>query len=199
MKLTSYITVLCLFLTCAALTSCNEQEKATAAAARRKVDDSLTEQVGKAEVALEMLRKELQSKKEAWAKVKTMLMTYERRGREARAQEARAESQGKPERAAIYRGQAEKYEAAAARIKEREAMVEARFKQFQSEYEEKKINIQILKDEVATLKSMGDLSDSLDVSTKSEERMERARELEESLQRDCERANAIIEINMMDI
>lgn len=182
-----------------AVVSCNEEEKAQIRVVRQELDNSITDQIGKAEVALELLRTELIHKKDNWAKIKTLCLTYERRAKQAAIEAENFEKQGKTAQAQAKRRIAERYAAQVEKMKQREVAIEARFKAFKEEYEEKKTTIAILKDEVASLKSLGDLSDDLNIESESEERLERARELTESLQQDVERASAIIDVNLEDI
>lgn len=217
-----FCSVLCLALLGASLTSCNEDEKAAAAVARKKMDDSLIERVGRVEVLLEQLHRELYSKKENWVKIKTMAATYERRAKEANIAVERYESEAKrfealaeekrptDVRAAerllqssasnkrlvdAKRNEAARYESRVQIMKDREAATEEKFRQFEREYNEKKVEIRIMKDELASLKAMGSLDDQLSAESESEKRMERIQELEESIKADCDRAQAIIEID----
>lgn len=220
------ITLFCCLLSLTAVfvsfVSCTEDEKAAAAVARKKLDDSLVERVGRVEVLLEQLHRELYSKKENWVRIKTMAATYERRAKEAvaaaeryeleckrletLAEEKRADNariaeqylqsaQSNRRLADAKRSEAERYQSRVRIMQEREAVTEDRFRQFEREYNEKKVEIRIMKDELASLKSMGSLDDQLSVESESEKRMERIRELEESIKADCDRAAAIIEID----
>ena len=91
--------------------------------------------------------------------------------------------------------ESQKFASRVALFKEREVKVEESFKTFQLELEEKKVALQILKDEVSALRAMGSLGDDMMID-QSEERLEKARELEESIKQDCDRAQAAIDVNL---
>lgn len=223
MKTTHYICCLLSALVFAtSLVSCNEDEKAAAAVARKKLDDSLIERVGRVEVLLEQLHRELYAKKENWRNIKRLVYTYERRAKDAattaeryeaeaksfetlaedkRASDVRAaeryfqSAQSKRRLAETKRNESESYASRVQVMRDREAAAEDAFRQFERDYNEKKVEIRIIKDELASLKAMGSLDDQLSVESESEKRMERICELEESIKVDCDRARAIIEID----
>lgn len=177
------------------LSSCTEEEKAAMRVMRKNASQMLVEQVGKADTALELYKKEYRMKKEAWIKMKQMGISYTRRAEEAKAAAAQYREAGKENLALLKEQEAEKYASRVALFNEREAKVEASFKEYQTLLEEKKVALQILKDEVAALRAMGGLSDDLQDDA-TEERLESARELEESIKMDCDRAQATIDVNM---
>lgn len=223
MKPTHYICCLLSALVFAtSLVSCNEDEKAAAAVARKKLDDSLIERVGRVEVLLEQLHRELYAKKENWVKIKTLAATYERRAKEAataaeryeaeakrfdalaedkRASDVRAaerceqSAQSNRRLAEAKRNESARYASRVQVMRDREAATEDAFRQFERDYNEKKVEIRIMKDELTSLKAMGSLDEQLSAESESEKRMERIRELEESIKSDCDRAQAIIEID----
>ena len=51
---------------------------------------------------------------------------------------------------------------------------------------------------MATLRSVGNLGSDL-MTDESEERLERARALEESIKQDCERAQAALDVNLSSL
>lgn len=187
-----------LVLTAGLLLSCGEREQAAAKVTYDKAVDALVEQVGKADVALELYKKELRQRRENWIKLKQLILTYERRSREATAAAAKYRAAGKENLAVLKEQEAEKFSSRIGLFKEREAKVEEAFKSFQLELEEKKVALQILKDEVATLRSVGNLGSDL-MTDESEERLERARALEESIKQDCERAQAALDVNLSSL
>lgn len=178
-----------------AFVSCDDEQKAVASVVKKNAMDSIVEQVGKADVALQLYKTELRKRKENWIKTKQLAITYRRKADEARQEAERMRRAGKENIAALKDAEAEKYAQRYETFKERDAKVEAMFKNFQMEIEEKKVALQILKDEVASLQAMGELGDDF-TSDDAENRIDRARELEESIKRDCDRAQAAIEASM---
>lgn len=186
--------VLCAILVCV-LPSCNEQEKATAQVMRNKTIDALVEHVGKADVALELYKRELRQRKENWIRLKQLSITYERRAREAAEAAQTYRAEGKDKLAVMKEQESQKFASRVEMFKSREAKVEESFRTFQVNLEEKRVALQILKDEVASLKAMGSLSDDL-VTDESAERLAQAQELEESIKQDIDRAQAAIDVNL---
>ena len=189
------LNIMMLVLTAGLLFSCGEREKAAAKVTYDKAVDALVEQVGKADVALELYKKELRQRRENWIKMKQLSISYERRSKEAAEAAAKYRAAGKENLAVLKEQESQKFASRVALFKEREVKVEEAFKTFQLEMEEKKVALQILKDEVAALRSMGNLGDDL-MEDESEERLERARALEESIKQDCDRAQAAIDVNL---
>lgn len=177
--------------------SCSEDQKATVAVMQKKATEALIEQVGKADVALELYKRELATRKENWVRLKTLCISYERRAKEAKKDAEKYRKEGKENLALLKEQESERFASRVALFKEREGKVEDAFKKFRIDYEEKKVELQILKDEVAALKAMGGLSEDL-CSDNSESRLMRAKELEESIKQDCDRAQALIDVNMSD-
>lgn len=186
------------FISLFLLTSCGEKEKAAVKVMHNKAVDALVEQVGKADVALELYKSEFRQRKENWIKMKQLCITYDRRAKDAAAAAQKYREAGKENLAVLKDQESQKFAERVTIFKEREAKVEEQFKSFQIELEEKKVALQILKDEVSALKAMGSLGDDMMLS-ESEERLERARELEESIKQDCDRAQAAIDVNLSAI
>ena len=186
------------FISLFLLTSCGEREKAAVKVMHNKAVDALVEQVGKADVALELYKSEFRQRKENWIKMKQLCITYDRRAKDAAAAAQKYRDAGKENLAVLKDQESQKFAERVTIFKEREAKVEEQFKSFQIELEEKKVALQILKDEVSALKAMGSLGDDMMLS-ESEERLERARELEESIKQDCDRAQAAIDVNLSAI
>lgn len=182
-------------LGCTILVGCGEREKAAVKVMHNKAVDALVEQVGKADVALELYKKEFRIRKENWIKMKQLSVTYDRRAKDAAAAAQKYRAAGKENLAILKDQESQKFAERVTIFKEREVKVEEQFKTFQLELEEKKVALQILKDEVAALKSMGSLGDDMMID-ESEERLDRARELEESIKQDCDRAQAAIDVNL---
>lgn len=185
-------------LGCAVLVSCGEREKAAVKVMHNKAVNALVEQVGKADVALELYKKEFRQRKENWIKMKQLSITYDRRAKDAASAAQKYRAAGKENLALLKDQESQKFAERVALFKEREIKVEEQFKTFQLELEEKKVALQILKDEVSALKAMGSLGDDMMID-ESEERLERARELEESIKQDCDRAQAAIDVNLSAI
>ena len=183
------------FISLFLLTSCGEREKAAVKVMHNKAVDALVEQVGKADVALELYKSEFRQRKENWIKMKQLCLSYDRRAKDAAAAAQKYREAGKENLAVLKDQESQKFAERVTIFKEREAKVEEQFKSFQIELEEKKVALQILKDEVSALKAMGSLGDDM-MMNESEERLERARELEESIKQDCDRAQAAIDVNM---
>lgn len=181
------------------LTSCNEAEESSIRVLREKLDSQIVEQVGKADVALDLLHKELIRKRENWVKIKTLCNAYERKADQTRAEADKLEQQGKQQQAASKRALADRYAAQVAKMKDKEAVVETHFKEFRQEYEQQKETIKMLKDECESIKAMGDLADDLSVVSQSEERLEKANKIIEELHKDVSRASAIIDVNLETI
>lgn len=160
-----------------------------------KAVDALIEQVGKADVALELYKKEFRQRKENWIRMKQLSISYERRANEAAQAAQKFRAAGKENLAVMKEQESQKFASRVALFKEREVKVEESFKTFQLELEEKKVALQILKDEVSALRAMGSLGDDMMID-QSEERLEKARELEESIKQDCDRAQAAIDVNL---
>lgn len=186
---------LCAIMGCTLLFSCDEQEKATVQVMRNNAVNALAEQVGKADVAWELYKRELRQRKENWIRLKQLSISYERRASEAAEEAQQYRAQGKEQLAVMKERESQRYAERVAVFKSREAMLEESFKTFQAGLEEKRLALQILKDEVAALKAMGSLGDDL-MTDESAERLERARELEESIKQDCDRAQAAIDVNL---
>ncbi len=182
-------------LGCTVLVSCGEREEAAVKVMHNKAVNALVEQVGKADVALELYKKEFRQRKENWVRMKQLCITYDRRAKDAAAAAQKYRAAGKENLAILKDQESQKFAERVALFKEREVKVEEQFKTFQLELEEKKVALQILKDEVSALKAMGSLGDDM-MTDESEERLERARELEESIKQDCDRAQAAIDINL---
>jgi|GEM_PF-1819923 len=180
---------------CTLLFSCDEQEKATVQVMRNNAVNALAEQVGKADVAWELYKRELRQRKENWIRLKQLSISYERRASEAAEEAQQYRAQGKEQLAVMKERESQRYAERVAVFKSREAQLEESFKTFQAGLEEKRLALQILKDEVAALKAMGSLGDDL-MTDESAERLERARELEESIKQDCDRAQAAIDVNL---
>lgn len=177
------------------LTSCGEKEQAAVKVMHNKAVDALIEQVGKADVALELYKKEFRQRKENWIRMKQLSISYERRANEAAQAAQKFRASGKENLAVMKEQESQKFASRVALFKEREVKVEESFKTFQLELEEKKVALQILKDEVSALRAMGSLGDDMMID-QSEERLEKARELEESIKQDCDRAQAAIDVNL---
>lgn len=177
------------------LTSCGEKEQAAVKVMHNKAVDALIEQVGKADVALELYKKEFRQRKENWIRMKQLCISYERRANEAAQAAQKFRAAGKENLAVMKEQESQKFASRVALFKEREVKVEESFKTFQLELEEKKVALQILKDEVSALRAMGSLGDDMMID-QSEERLEKARELEESIKQDCDRAQAAIDVNL---
>ena len=156
---------------------------------------TLVEHVGKADVALELYKREFRQRKENWIRMKQMSLTYERRASEAAEAAKKYRAAGKENLAIMKEQESQKFSSRVELFKSREAKVEESFRTFQAELEEKRVALQILKDEVAALKAMGSLGDDL-MTDESDERLARARELEESIKQDCDRAQAAIDVNL---
>ncbi len=186
------------FISIFLLTSCGEKEEAVVRIMHNKAVNALVEQVGKADVALELYKSEFRQRKENWIKMKQLCITYDRRAKDAAAAAQKYREAGKENLAVLKDQESQKFAERVTIFKEREAKVEEQFKSFQIELEEKKVALQILKDEVSALKAMGSLGDDMMLS-ESEERLERARELEESIKQDCDRAQAAIDVNLSAI
>lgn len=186
------------FISLFLLTSCGEKEEAVVRVMHNKAVNALVEQVGKADVALELYKSEFRQRKENWIKMKQLCITYDRRAKDAAAAAQKYREAGKENLAVLKDQESQKFAERVTIFKEREAKVEEQFKSFQIELEEKKVALQILKDEVSALKAMGSLGDDMMLS-ESEERLERARELEESIKQDCDRAQAAIDVNLSAI
>lgn len=75
--------IMMLVVTAGLLCSCGEREQAAAKVTYDKAVDALVEQVGKADVALELYKKELRRRRENWIKMKQLSISYERRAKEA--------------------------------------------------------------------------------------------------------------------
>ena len=177
------------------LTSCGEKEQAAVKVMHNKAVDALIEQVGKADVALELYKKEFRQRKENWIRMKQLSISYERRANEAAQAAQKFRAAGNENLGVMKEQESQKFASRVALFKEREVKVEESFKTFQLELEEKKVALQILKDEVSALRAMGSLGDDMMID-QSEERLEKARELEESIKQDCDRAQAAIDVNL---
>lgn len=186
------------FISGSLLTSCGEKEQAAVKVMHNKAVDALVEQVGKADVALELYKKELRQRKENWIRMKQLSISYDRRAKEAAEAARKYRAEGKENLAVLKEQERQKFASRVALFKEREVKVEESFKTFQLELEEKKVALQILKDEVSALRAMGSLGDDMMID-QSEERLEKARELEESIKQDCDRAQAAIDINLSSL
>ena len=191
-------TIIATLMVSTLIVSCGEREQAAVKVMHNKAVDALVAQVGKADVALELYKKELRQRKENWIRMKQLSISYERRAKEAAEAAAKFRTAGKENLAVLKDQESQKYASRVALFKEREAQVEESFKTFQAELEEKKVALQILKDEVSALRAMGSLGDDM-MTDESEERLSRAKELEESIKQDCDRAQAAIDVNMTSL
>lgn len=191
MKIQTIASILSLFI----MASCGEKEQAAVKVMHNKAVDALVEQVGKADVALELYKMEFRKRKENWIRMKQLSISYERRANEAAQAAQKYRTAGKENLAQLKEQESQKFASRVAVFKEREVKVEESFKTYQLELEEKKVALQILKDEVSALQAMGSLGDDMMID-QSEERLEKARELEESIKQDCDRAQAAIDVNL---
>ncbi|MBR3903555.1 MAG: hypothetical protein IKJ29_07860 [Akkermansia sp.] len=191
MKIQTIASILSLFI----MASCGEKEQAAVKVMHNKAVDALVEQVGKADVALELYKMEFRKRKENWIRMKQLSLSYERRANEAAQAAQKYRTAGKENLAQLKEQESQKFASRVAVFKEREVKVEESFKTYQLELEEKKVALQILKDEVSALQAMGSLGDDMMID-QSEERLEKARELEESIKQDCDRAQAAIDVNL---
>lgn len=191
MKIQTIACILSLFI----MASCGEKEQAAVKVMHNKAVDALVEQVGKADVALELYKMEFRKRKENWIRMKQLSISYERRANEAAQAAQKYRTAGKENLAQLKEQESQKFASRVAVFKEREVKVEESFKTYQLELEEKKVALQILKDEVSALQAMGSLGDDMMID-QSEERLEKARELEESIKQDCDRAQAAIDVNL---
>ena len=74
-----------------------------------KAVDALIEQVGKADVALELYKKEFRQRKENWIRMKQLSISYERRANEAAQAAQKFRAAGKENLAVMKEQESQKF------------------------------------------------------------------------------------------
>ena len=178
--------------------SCSEKSKASVKALKSQAEDQLASFAGEGDVALELMKNQYQQLKERLVKIKTLQRTMERRAKECEATASRMKEEGKSSAAERQQQLAERYRGNITKLAEKEIGAEEALKGFAVEYRDFRDQITVLKEEIASVKAMGGLSDGLATDSPFNERMETVRELEGKLRTKLDRAESLVEVNEIE-
>lgn len=178
--------------------SCSEKSRAAAKVFKDKAENQFVAAAGESEVALELMKNQYRDLKENLVKIKTLKRTTQRRIEEAEATAKRLDAEGKTSLADRQRKLADDYKAKLEKYRVAEIKKEEALKNFAAEYDDFKMEVSILKEEIESAKAMGGLSDDLGIDSPLKIRMETVKELKGKLQAKLDRANALTEANEIE-
>ena len=176
------------------LISCSEKGEEALKVMMSKAEGKLVEQAGEDEVAIALMQKQYLDLKEQLVRIKTLRRTFERRAAELDARNSDLAAEGKVEMAERQKRMAESYRNKEKLLEQKEGAAIEELKNFAVVYEEAKADIQMLKEEIEMVKSMGGLDDSLGVETPLSKRMDTVKELTEKMREKLDRAEALLDV-----
>jgi hypothetical protein len=195
MKFISLFTASILLALQVTLSSCSEKSRAAAKAIHARAEDQLVAVAGEGEVALELMKNQYSEIKERLVKVKTLKRTMERRVEQAESTAKRLDAEGNGSMADRQRELARRHKTNLEKLRLYEIKSEEALKSFSADYKEFKMEVSILKEEIEIAKTMGGISDDLNVNSPLNTRMETVIDLKGKLQAQLDRANSLMEVN----
>lgn len=163
------------------ITSCTEKAEVALKVMRDKTENKMLEAAGEGESVIEMYRIQYATFKERLVRLKTIKAVMEEE-----LDGAYAKDDGRRNR--LYSDQV-------ARLNNKIPQAEATLKEFYEIFEHQKREIKMIKEETATYKAMGMLSDDLNVVSAHERRAETIKMLTANLKEKAKRARTILEVN----
>lgn len=176
------------------LISCSEKGEEALKVMMSKAEEKLVEQAGEGEVAIALMQKQYLELKERLVRIKTLTRTFERRAAELDARSSDLAAEGKVEMAERQKRMAKSYRQKKYLLEQKEGPAIEELKNFAVVYEEAKADIQMLKEEIEMVKSMGGMDDSLGVETPLSKRMDTVKELTEKMREKLDRAEALLDV-----
>lgn len=163
------------------LTSCSEKTEVALKVMRDKAENKMLQAAGEGESLLEMYRLQYATFKERLVRLKTMKAVLEEELDKAYAKDDERRNK-------LYTDQL-------VRLNNKIPQAENTLREFYEIFEQQKHEIKMIKDETATYKAMGMLSDDLNVVSEHERRADTIKMLTASLKEKSKRAKAILEVN----
>lgn len=163
------------------MTGCTEKTEVALKVARDKIENKMIAAAGEGEAVIEMYRMQYASFKERLVRLKTMkaVLNQELDDAYAKADDRRINM----------------YTEQLVRLNEKIPMAENTLKDFYEIFERQKQEIKWLKDETATYRAMGMLSDDLNVVSEHERRADNIKTLTANLKKKANRAKSLLEVN----
>lgn len=163
------------------ITGCTEKAEVALKVMRDKTENKMLEAAGEGEAVIEMYRIQYATFKERLVRLKTMksVMSEELDNAYAKSDDRRI---------SMYTDQL-------VRLNEKIPLAENTLKEFFEIFEQQKREIKMIKDDTATYKAMGMLSDDLNVVSQHERRADNIKTLTANLKEKAKRAKAILEVN----
>lgn len=163
------------------MTSCTEKTEIALKVTRDKIENKMLEAAGEGEAVIEMYRGQYATFKERLVRLKTMKAIMEEELDNAYAK-------NDDRRNKMYTDQL-------VRLNEKIPLAENTLKEFYDIFEQQKREIKWIKDETATYRAMGMLSDDLNVVSEHERRADNIKHLTANLREKAKRAKSILEVN----
>ena len=197
-KTTKIVALISAVATAFILSACSEKSEKALEVIKEKAEDKLVKAAGEGEVALKLSQKQYADLKEKLVRIKTLKVNSERQMQEAKANADRLRKEGKEDQAALNDRRAEMYAKNLKFLTEREPAAEASLREYSALYEQQKEQIHMIKEEIATYKASGSLSDDLSVTSASSQRMETIKDLMGKLREQGDRAKALFEVGELE-
>jgi hypothetical protein len=164
-----------------ATAGCTEKSQVALKVAQDKIDNKMLEAAGEGEAVIEMYRLQYATFKERLVRLKTIKAVMEEELDHAYAKID-------DRRTKLYTDQV-------TRLNEKIPMAENTLREFYEIFEQQKQEIKLLKDQTATYKAMGMMSDDLNVVGAHEHRADTIKMLTAKLKERAQRAKSILEVN----
>lgn len=178
--------------------SCSEKSRASVRALHNQAEDELVAKAGEGRVALELAKNQYQAYKEKLVNIKSQMRSHERRAGQLEAQARQMEEAGKPEEASQLREQAATNRDLVKKLSRKELSATEALKSYSVYYPKLEEQVTLLEEELESLKAIGGLGDDLGVGNPSEARIKTIRDLVKTMERNVDRAEAIIEVHEIE-
>jgi hypothetical protein len=166
------------------LVGCTEKAGVALQVLRDKAENKLVEAAGEGEVAIELYRSQYAALKEKLVCIKTLQKQYQEEVDNAYAT-------ADPRRRKLYEGHLKDLNAKAGEA-------ERGLQEFFAIYQHQREEIRLVKDEIASFRTAGALSDTLGVTSTFEKRAEDIRGLMAQLKEKANRARSLLEVNVFE-
>lgn len=166
------------------LTGCSEKTENAIKVFRDKSESKLVSIAGEGEVAIQMYMSQYASLKEKLVRMKTLSYLFNERLDEAYAS-------NDPRRIALYGKHVKQ-------LGEKIPLAEQELREFYDIFQTQKNEIRLLKDELVSYKAMGNLSDTLGITSEYEKRGAYIQELQGILKEKVQRARSLMDVGVME-
>jgi predicted RNase H-like nuclease (RuvC/YqgF family) len=166
------------------MTGCSEKTENAIKVMKDKAESRLVTIAGEGEVAIQMYMNQYATLKEKLVRMKTLQYLFNERLDEAYAA-------NDSRRITLYTNHVKQ-------LNEKVPQAEVELREFYDIFQLQKNEIRLLKDELASYKAMGNLSDSLGVTSEYEKRGTHIQELQGILKEKVQRAKSLMNVNAME-